>query len=294
MKHFVLLVAFFVASICCAQQWNSEDEINSYYNNEISQIQAEITKYKQRRDYALGLPNEDQNGNPNKEKTDIMVEAGVMIAVLEQNISNLEEKRSKDLGDFRQRIAAQRMREEEQRKQQELVHQRQQQHNTSQKQKQQLEQERQRQDAIARKNAEEQERIREEQKRIREEQERIRREQERARKERLFNEGFARAMASSAGSTERKLHYLNQMDDNHSENKSRSALEATGMSGQSRSGFIPSSSSISGPKSSKSSIFKNVRKGKSEGDDRAMLLELKMLDKQIQELEQQLKQQNRQ
>lgn len=271
-----LLLAMFAVANCYSQQWNSENDINNYYNSEIHKKQEEINKYEQQRRYAQGLPDEDAYGNRNKEKLDLLIEAGVMIQVLKQEIANLEEEHSKQTEAFRQKKAAeeaqrkqeqieQNMRQQEAIRQKNLQAQKEQQA-TAQLKEQQLEEEKKRkaeEELRAKKKAEEEAEM----------------ERKRQEEQRRYNEGYNSSLKSSARSYARKQRTLNQMDDNMAYLKSVPGSEIDGL--PRHSGYVRETGGATTSKRSKTGILTNVKRGENEDDKRARLL------KELEEIKQQ-------
>jgi hypothetical protein len=221
-----------------AQQFNSEDDINNYYRSQINETNQKISYEKQRREYAKSLPDRDGYGNKNIEKTEILLEVAVTIAVLEDKLRFLEEERSNKLSIFRQQ--QQKAAEEQARRiQEQKEKQRQQQvdkQHLMEKQKKQTEQfEKQR--IEEQKKHEENERKKELYRKLEaEREEKIRQE-----KERRYNEGYARSIASSARGFEKNMQELSKMDRNSAQIKNNH--QADGL--PRKSGYVPASTSSS-------------------------------------------------
>lgn len=279
-KLFFLLLALFALTNCYAQHWNSENDINNYYNSEINKKREEISKFEQQRRYAQGLPDKDAYGNSNKEKLDLLVEAGVMIQVLKQEIANLEEERSKQTEAFRQKKAA----EEAQRKQEQIEQNKRQQEAIRQKNLQAQKEQQAATQTKKRQLEEEKKRKAEEELRAKNKaEEEARRKAELERKkldeERRYNDGYNSSLKSSAQGYAKKQQTLNQMDDNMAYLKSIPGSEIDGL--PRHSGYVRETGPSTTPKRSKAGILNNVKRGENEDAKRAKLL------KELEELKQQ-------
>lgn len=206
-------------------------------------MRQEIQEAKNNQDYAYGLPEKEQDGRTNQRRMDILLSASITIQVNQQEISRLESLRSNQLNSFRQTQQRLREREEQNRRaqaQQQRRNMQQTQQATAQRKRQQIDRRRQENEEIERRRAEENAR------REAERQESIRRE-----KQRLYDEGYARSMASSARSYERNLQILDEMDNRMAEIRNNHQLDGIPR----YSGYVSSGSSNMTFKRSKAGIL---------------------------------------
>jgi len=224
-------VTFFLllCSNCFAQQWNSESDINNYYNGLINSKKQEIANAYKQLQNERGLLNSDSEGRHSVNEDFLRYK--VLIAVWEDELRQLEAQRNNQLNSFRQ--MQQRLKESEEQKRRIQAQQQKRSHQqvrqaSVQRKKQQIDRLRQQNEEFARRRAEENAR------REAERQERIRQE-----KQRRYNEGYARSMASSARGYERNLQALREMDNRMEELRNNHELDGIPR----YSGYVSSGSS---------------------------------------------------
>lgn len=198
MKTKLLFIFLLLSLTVKAQQWSSEADINNFYNRQISNLRQEIDEASRNREYALTLPEKDQEGRTNLQRANILLESAITIQVNQKKIEELEKLCAKKINDFR--IQQQQIRE--QKAEQKRKHNKQKEGSLVQNSK----------NVNRQKELEEIERREAERKKRTEEEER-RREEERRKKEEYGNmvrdEKFAELHAKNAGRRE----YLSQKSE---------------------------------------------------------------------------------
>lgn len=241
MKKLIFIVSLFITTVCYAQQWNSESDINNYYNRLISNKKQEIANAYSQLQNERGLLNSDSEGRRSVDEDFLRYK--LLIPYLEDELRQLEAQRANQLNSFRQTQQRLREREEQNKRaqaQQQRRNRQQNQQAAAQRKRQHIDRRRQENEEIERRRDEENVR------RELERQERIRRE-----KQRLYNEGYDRSMSSSARSYERNMQTLNEMDNRMAEIRNHHQLDGIPR----YSGYVSSGSSNITTKRSKAGIL---------------------------------------
>ena len=114
MRCWIIIFSLLICSNCFAQQWNSESDINNYYNRLINNKKQEIANAYSQLQNERGLLNSDSEGRRSVDEDYLRYK--VLIPILEDELRQLEAHRNDQLNSFRQMQQRLKEREEQNKK----------------------------------------------------------------------------------------------------------------------------------------------------------------------------------